>query len=404
MFRLLRLIRTRKSYRELSLVSLAAFFFGIIYGLFSFHLPIFVEGIVKNIATVGIFLALVEVAGLLFDLPIGAFTDRYGRRRTIVLGALLLALSALFFQAWQTMLGLAFTLVFYGIVVEFVIIAEDAELMAVSPRHRSGRFFGIYEALHNFGYSLGPFLGGALLIFSDPPTFWVLAAFCLLLFFFAYLFLEKRERKDGSIMAVARAVIKKDHFFESSIREFGKIGFAGWMLALFYFAFAFRWGAFALLEPIFTTRLEIYPLWAGLIYGAATLPFLFLSPLAGNFVDRWGARSAIVVSLFLMGGATFLFGTSENPYLLFAYSFTAAVGDAILVPTVLAAFDTLASRHFKGRISSAVNVVEDFGYLLAPLMAGVLAYYLGFQITFFGFGIFILLVALVALFTRLELD
>ena len=401
MLRLLRVMRDHKSYRELSLVSLVSFLFGIIYGLFSFYLPIFVEDIVKNIALAGVFLALVEVAGLLFDLPIGAFTDRYGRRRTILLGALLLALAALFFEAWQTILGLAVTLIFYGIVIEFIIIANDAELMAVSPRRRSGRFFGIYEALHNFGYSIGPFIGGVLLAFANPPVFWALIILCLLLFFFVLFFMEKRELKHGSMIETAGAVIKKDHFFESSIREFKKIGIEGWLLSLFYFTFAFRWGAIALLVPIFALRLGLDPLWVGAIYGASTLPFLFVSPLAGIFTDRYGIKPAIVFSLFLMGSATFLFGTTGNPYVLFAYAFIAAIGDAILVPTILAGFDTLSSRHFKGRISSVVNVVEDLGYLTAPLIAGFLAHFLGFATAFSIFGSFILAVTIVSIFVRI---
>ena len=343
-----------------------------------------------------------ELVGLLFDLPIGAFTDRYGRRRTIILGALLLGVSALLFQAWQTVLGLAVALVFYGIVIEFVIIATDAELMAVSPRGRSGRFHGIYEALHNFGYAVGPFLGGVLLSFAPPPVFWTLATVCLLLFLFALFFMEKRETKHDSILATAEAVIEKDRFLVSSIKEFRKIGFAGLMLSLFYFAFSFRWGAIALLEPIWTLKLGIDPLWVGAIYGASALPFLFVSPFAGNFTDHHGSKRAIVAGLFLMGTATFLFGTAQNPYLLFAYAFIAAVGDAILVPTVLASFDTLASRHFKGRISSAVNVVEDFGYLLSPIPAGLIAHFIGFDWAFYLFGTFILCIMVVALFTRLE--
>lgn len=270
---------SQKSYRELRLVSFTAFLFGIIYGLFSFYLPIFTNSLLENVAYAGLFLALVEFTGIAFDLPIGAFTDRYGRRRTILLGSILLTAAALLFQVWQSIFGLLVALAAYGIVIELVIIATDAELMAVSPRHRSGKFFGIYEALHNFGYSVGPFLGGVLLLFSPPPVFWTLITLCLCLFGFTYFFLEKREKKDGSILHTAEEVIRKDHFFESSIKEFMKIGFTGWMLSLFYFTYAFRWGAFALLEPIFALRLGIDPIWVGLIYGAATLPFLFFEPI-----------------------------------------------------------------------------------------------------------------------------
>lgn len=111
----------------------------------------------------------------------------------------------------------------------------------------------------------------------------------------------------------------------------------------------------------------------------------------------------IVVSLFLMGSSTLLFGISENPYLLFLFSFIAAMGDAILVPTILASFDTLSSRHSKGRISSVINVVEDSGYLLAPLGAGFIAHFFGFSAAFYAFGIFILAVAVFALMSRIDI-
>ena len=38
------------------------------------------------------------------------------------------------------------------------------------------------------------------------------------------------------------------------------------------------------------------PLWAGLVFFAATLPNLLLSPIAGTFVDRWDHKEVMVVS------------------------------------------------------------------------------------------------------------
>jgi len=103
-----------------------------------------------------------------------------------------------------------------------------------------------------------------------------------------------------------------------------------------------------------------------------------------------------------MGGATVLFGFSENVYMLFLLALIAAIGDSILVPAILAAFDQLSTNHSKGRISSVVNVVEDFGYLTAPLLAGVLAYFFGFSVTFALFGAFILLIMVIAFVVKIK--
>ncbi|MBI2640556.1 MAG: hypothetical protein HYW91_01560 [Candidatus Sungbacteria bacterium] len=68
-------------------ISVLTFIFGIIYGLFSFYLPIFVEGTVKNIALVGILLALVEIMGIglffwarcFWDFPLYFFSSQVFR-------------------------------------------------------------------------------------------------------------------------------------------------------------------------------------------------------------------------------------------------------------------------------------------------------------------------------------
>lgn len=397
------LLRDHKSYRDLLIISVLTFIFGIIYGLFSFYLPIFVDGAVKNIALVGVFLAIVEIMGIFVDLPFGAFADRYGRRRTIFLGAILLGFAALFFQfSGFSIIVIALALAFYGVVIELVLIPGDAELMSLSPRMRSGRFFGIYESAHNFGYAVGPFLGGFLIWYSPSPVFWALIVLSALLGAWAFFFKNKKSEAGEPLIQAAQSVIKRDHYLVSSIREFRLLGFRGWMMLIFFFTFAFRWGAIALLEPLFALDLNLHPVWVGLIYSASTLPFIFFSAPAGYFSDKYGVKPFIVGGLLISGIATFLFGSFDGALILFVLSFVAAIGDSLLVPTVYAAFDTLASRHFKGRVTSVVAMAEDAGYFFGPLVAGSIAYYFGFPAAFYTFGILILLVAVLAIFVKLR--
>lgn len=389
------------SYRRLVRLSYTTFLFGVTYGLFSFYLPIFTENAVGNVAVVGILLALAEIMGIIVDLPLGAFIDRYGRKRTMLWGSFLLLLSALLFQlSGSSLIALAVALSFYGIVVEFLLIPLDAELMAVSPRRRSGKFFGVYEAAHNFGYTVGPFIGGFLIWYSPPPVFWALSALVVLLFLFVSFFIDSPKRRRESVFHALALVFKKDHYLMSSIREFRLLGWEGRILLVFWFTFAFRWGAIAILEPLFMLDLGLHPVLIGIIYAASTLPFVFFSSPAGSLSDRFGAWPFIAGGLCLMGSATFLFGTFESALFLFLLAFVAAIGDAILVPTVLASFDTLSQRHFKGKISSVLAFTEDTGYFLGPLIAGPAAALWGFRVTFYGFGIFIIAVMVVAIATR----
>ncbi|MBI2640557.1 MAG: MFS transporter [Candidatus Sungbacteria bacterium] len=316
---------------------------------------------------------------------------------------MLLGFSALFFQLSSfSIIAIAAALIFYGIVIELVLIPGDAELMSLSPRRRSGRFFGIYESAHNFGYAMGPFIGGFLIWYTPPPVFWTLIILCAILAIWAFFFKSKKVESGEPLIRAARSVIKRDHYLVGSVREFSSLGFQGWMLWVFFFAFAFRWGAIALLLPLFALDLNLHPVWVGLIYSASTLPFIFFSAPAGYLSDKYGVKPFIAGGLGIAGVATFLFGAFDSAIILFVLSFIAAIGDSFLVPTVYASFDTLASRHFKGRVTSVVAVAEDTGYLFGPLLAGSIAQYFGFPAAFYTLGIIILSAAAVAVVIKLQ--
>lgn len=112
----------------------------------------------------------------------------------------------------------------------------------------------------------------------------------------------------------------------------------------------------------------------------------------------------IAGGLFISGTATFLFGSFEGAAILFILSFIAAIGDSLLVPTVYAAFDTLASKHFKGRVTSVVAMAEDTGYFFGPLVAGPIAHFFGFPAAFYTFGVVILFMAAIAFLVKIQRD
>ena len=394
---MLRAYHHRPVHARLYLLMLLEFLFGIVYGIFSLSLPILSNNIFGNVAVLGFIFALPELFGTLIDIPLGAFANRFGRRRTIFGSTLLLAAAALLFLTLRQPILFVVALVFYELATQAFIIPADAEQVALTPNRRAGRFNGIAEGIHNLGFSLGPLLAGMLLAYSIGYAFWLAFAVAILMAIVSLLSLPM-ERRGASFTRAAENVWRRDRLFLAGIREFHTLGFTGIFLTFVFFIFAFHWGFIALLEPIYATALGLSEFSVGLVYAGFTLPIFFISILTGRYIDRRGAKAILLGGLLLMALSMIGFGFSTQPKTLFLWSLVSGVGDAFLLPAVMTLLDQFASYRVKEEISGVKVFAESAGYFIGPLVAGIGAAALGFQNTFLYLGFMILVLTAATLF------
>lgn len=390
---MLRAFHHRPIHDRLYLLMLLEFLFGIVYGAFSLTLPILSEHIFANIAVLGIVFALPELFGTLIDIPLGAFANRFGRRRTIFLSGILLACAAFLFLTLRHPVLFILALIFYELATQSFIVPADAEQVALTPNRRAGRFNGLAEGIHNLGFSIGPLLAGMLLSYHLEYAFLLALVISLLMAFISFLFLPQEAHREP-LWRAAEDVWRRDHVYIAGIREFRMLGFLGKFLLVVFFTFAFHWGFIALLGPLYTTALGLNEFSVGLIYAGFTIPILFISILTGKLIDRRGAKGVLVGGLFLMALSMIGFGVSTNPKVLFLFSLVSGVGDAFILPAVMTLLDQLASYRVKEKISGVKVFAESAGYFVGPLVAGVVTAAVGFQNSFLylGFGILALTV------------
>ncbi|OHA08890.1 MAG: hypothetical protein A3A44_02240 [Candidatus Sungbacteria bacterium RIFCSPLOWO2_01_FULL_60_25] len=231
----MRAIHHHPIYKRFYGLSFLGFLFGVIYGIFSLTLPLLAEHELSNVALLGVIFALPELVGVLLDVPLGGFANRFGRRHTIFYSGILLALSAAGFALFPHPLVFLLTLIFYEIAMQAYIIPADAELMAISPSRRSGKFNGIVEGLHNFGFSVGPIIAGFLIARSIEYPFWLAFVLSLLLAGLSFRFLRPEASAEPFTAAVEH-LWRRDRIFRSSISEFLELGFVG-MFTTFLFLF-----------------------------------------------------------------------------------------------------------------------------------------------------------------------
>ncbi len=398
----MRAIHRRPIYARFHALVALGFLFGIVYGAFSLVLPILADKVFANIAILGLVFALPELFGIFLDIPLGAFANRFGRRHTIFYSGVLLAISAFIFIKFPNPFLFLLTLIFYELATQAYIIPADAELMALSPGRRAGRFNGITEGFHNFGYALGPMIAGWLLVWSVPSALWFAFTGSVAMILISTLFLP-RENKPEPFFSSISDVWRRDKVFLSGIKEFRRLGFIGSYLVFLFFISAVHWGFINILEPIYTTNLGFDEKFVGLIFAGFTLPFLLVSFYAGKYIDKQGAKGVTEAGLFLMAISMVGFGMSVNPIVLFLFALVHGVGEALLLVSVMSMIDELSSYHTKERISGVKVFAESAGFFIGPLIAGVAVAFLNFSPTFISLGFATLILALVTRFISFDL-
>ncbi|HWM54018.1 MAG TPA: MFS transporter [Solirubrobacterales bacterium] len=145
-------------------------------------LPRYVHGPLDggNIA-VGVVVGSFAVTGLLFRPFAGRLADHRGRRRTVLIGALLVAVSGFLYLLPLGIPGLIFARLVLGAGEGTVFTAGSAWIVDLAPPGRRGRVIGLYGLAVWAALSVGPLLGEVVLNASSYTLVWICAGVAPLL-------------------------------------------------------------------------------------------------------------------------------------------------------------------------------------------------------------------------------
>ena len=316
--------------------------------------------------TIGLLFASFGVALLALSVPMGALSDRLGRKGLMIAALALLAGTTLLFAFAQSLPMLFIARMLQGAadamtwVVGFALIAD---LYGESER---GRAMGLAMAGSTLGVIIGPTLGGWLYEIGGMrlPFFVVACLAALDLVVFAIV--TPRTKATGTTGSM-RDVL--------SVRPLA-------MCALVVIAGA---ATITMLEPVipllFESRFGLGPGAIGTLFGLAALSSGAMQPFYGHLSDRWGGRRLMLAGL--LGSAVML------PFLNLATGFGSAalvmmplwmVFGMILTPS-LAYFAQVASEagiEAYGVVYGVYNVAWAVGLMCGPAIGGFLFERIGF--------------------------
>ncbi len=370
----------------------SAFIIAIGFGIVSPILPQYASDFGVSAMAVSAVVSAFGLFRLMFAPASGKLTHMLGETPVYVIGLLIVAASmiATAYAPTYEML-LAFRAV-GGIGSTFFTVAAMTFLARKSPPNIRGRVMGAYASAFLIGNIAGPILGAMLLVFGQRVPFLVYGGALVVAAGVVFFMLRKSRLEDRKT---------KDERERASVKE--AWGHGSYRAALAS-GFANGWATFGLrnsVVPLFAASAFVGTSW--LIDSAQLAGVALACFAAGNVAivltlakrsDEWGRRPPIILGLLIAGAATGALGFSHQPWMLLVLSLIGGAGTGLIVPAQQAALgDIVGEGRNGGTVISTFQMVQDFGAIVGPLLAGLLVDQLGYQWAFGLTGLILILAA-----------
>jgi MFS transporter, DHA1 family, solute carrier family 18 (vesicular amine transporter), member 1/2 len=319
--------------------------------------------------TIGLLFASFGVTLFLASIPMGAVSDRAGRKRPMIAGLAALAISTLAFAFADRLLWLFVARLVQGAAdaVTWVVgLALVADLYGPGER---GRMTGFVMSGASFSYMIGPSAGGWLYdVGGLRLPFLVLAALSTLtLLAWAFVDLPGPAVLDGEERPPIRDVIRAPNVARC--------------VALVVVAAA----TLSMVEPIgslYLSSLGVTPGRVGLVFGAGALTNSMLHPIYGRLADRFGPRAMTVTGLIVCGMVLPLYALTWNfASALILFVIQAAAISLPLTPSLSYMVDAVSQARGEshGVAYGVYNVAWAIGLLAGPAIGGYVYELVGFS-------------------------
>jgi MFS transporter, DHA1 family, solute carrier family 18 (vesicular amine transporter), member 1/2 len=362
-----------------ALVTLATFADLLAYSIAVPVLPDFARKLGASAAVIGIMFASFGVTLLAVSTPMGAVSDRIGRRLPLVTGMLALAGATIMFSRANSLTALFAARMVQGAadgitwVVGFALIAD-----CYAPEDR-GRVMGYVMSGTSFGIIVGPSIGGWLYQAGGIALPFEFVAALALVCAAGFAILRPEGPGDRrSAMSIW------------SVLRVRSVAFCAAVVVL-------TGGTIAMLEPVlplfFDKDLGLTPTQIGLLFGIAAVPSTLMPLIYGPMIHRWGARRLTLTGLVLAAAWLPMMATASSFASALALIVVQWIAIALIVTpslTYMAEVTAFAGGDAFGIGYGIYNTAWGFGLLGGPALGGWLLDHVGFGALTMGWSVVVI--------------
>ena len=332
---------------------------------------------------IGSLFASFGVSLLMLSVPMGAMSDRIGRKGPMIVGLALLALSTLAFAYAQSLPMLFAARLVQGAADGMTWIVGFAMIADLYGPDERGRAMGLVMAGSTLGIIVGPVVGGWLYQIGGIRLPFVIVSAMALIELAVFAAVAPRTKGSGASAPMRRVLTHRPVAITSLVVIAGG-------------------GTIAMLEPviplIMQSRLGLGPAAIGTLFGIAAVASTTMHPIYGRLSDRWGARRLMMIGLIL---SAFVL-----PLLNFATDFRSAAFamvpmwmaySMIVTPSLAYMGEVASAAGFEayGVVYGAYNMAWAVGMMIAPALGGFLLERVGLAVLTIGWSVFLLMTGVV---------
>ena len=353
-------------------------------------LPLFIRSLGVSISTVGFIAAASTLVGILVSFPAGIFSDIIGRRRVLLIAAVVFATAPFLYLLITSPWQLVLVRIYHGLATA---ILGPVAMAAVADTFKTGRGerMGWYSSATMVGRFLAPLIGGFLIFGNDFHWVYLADGFAGILALIAVLRLPLVDSISGSMReAFKRQRGKYGQEIRFIFSHTGILATSG-IEAVQYFAF----GALETYLPIYLNEKLGYSTWKiGLLFTAQIVAATFTKPIMGRLSDRYGRIPMIVGGLALGGVSTAVMILFSNYFVILLIIAVFGLGLATVTASTSALVADLSRAQGRGGAMGVLSSIMDIGQSIGPMVAGALVGAYSYQFSFGIIGICIVVISL----------
>ena len=312
-----------------------------------------------------------SIVQLLLDVPAGHILDKYGYRRFLKLTTFVFLFAALCFVFGLTKTTYVLSLIISTFGWLFFGPGINAYILSHAPKEGAGKFISLRDVFGSVGIVLASAVLPLVLLISPEQMGYVL--FFLLLIAFIMLFFSPKDYVSvhSEIKLPTHHHYIQRHNISVTLRAMKRLNPASGLLLLLNLTGAIFYGAIWFVVPLVMANQANNGL-LGIGLGMFDFAIVMLGFLLGNLADKSNRRSLVFFGLLLFSIAGMFLGFNFS-WLFLLFGFLATSGDEMASISLWSWLHALDRDHDSdGAISGVINLFNDFGWAVGPIMAGVL--------------------------------
>ncbi|MBU0536550.1 MAG: MFS transporter [Nanoarchaeota archaeon] len=386
--------------RKVLIILLATLVWLIADNLLEFVFPTYLDSINKSYMEIGFLLSIASMAGILIDLPMGTLSDHASRRKLMTTGLLVSIIGGILIFSLKGNLMLVFAFMVWGFSYQMWRVPRDAYYASLTKKKHRAESYGFDAEIKYLGQTIGPIIGGFVLLYAGFRG--IVGFYSVgLMISIIILFLFIKDTNHSSLGSAMKSVSRLSGFV-SEFKEFRSFGMFGVLLLLFSLMLTSWEQILITFQPLFygPDVLDISPKLGGLLLAFFSLPAIFISYPVGRLADSIGKKTTLLAGLMIMGTSLLIFSQTKNLYAVFGLALLISIGWITSVISVNSLIIDLSYKHKKGEIAGIWNLFMDIGFVVGPLIGGIIAEFTGITNVFFAMGLAFLMSSFAVFFLK----